>query len=69
MKVTTVFLRAGIPITKLVHFKDSLEESASRLTNSSHMNELIPFIHEEEKSWIKEEIKGTFVSISMVHQD
>ena len=29
IKVVTAFLKAGIPLTKLVHFRDMLEENAS----------------------------------------
>ena len=63
IKVATAFLRAGIPLAKLVHFRDILEENALRLTDSSHMLDLIPFILEQEKSKIKDEIKGKFISI------
>ncbi len=50
VKVVTAFLRAGVPIAKLKHFKDIME----CLTHSSHMSELMPFIHEEENAQIKE---------------
>ena len=61
VKVLTAFLRAGIPLAKLVHFWDILKENALRLTDSSHMLNLIPFILEQEKSKVKEEIKGKFI--------
>ena len=61
--MATAFLRAGILLAKLVHFRDRLEVNALRLTDSSHMLDLIPFILEQEKSKIKDEIKGKFVSI------
>ena len=44
----TAFMKAGIPIAKLVHFRDILEENALRLTDRSHMTELVPFIHDKE---------------------
>lgn len=50
VKVMTAFLRAGVPISKLEHFRDILEENALSLTERRHMTDLIPFILREEKS-------------------
>ena len=58
VRVLTSFLRAGVPITKLPFFRDVLEENSLRLTERSHMIDLIPFILAEEKEQIKEKIKG-----------
>ena len=63
VKVMTAFLKAGIPIAKLRHFRGLLEENALRLTDSSHMSELVPFISREERSRIKDEINGKFVPV------
>ncbi len=57
VKVMTAFMKAGIPIKKLRHFRGLLEKNALRLTDSSHMSELVPFNSSEEKSQIKDEIK------------
>ena len=57
VKVLKTFMRAGVPISKLEYFRDLLEEKAMRLTERSHMLDLVPFVLEEEKSLIKEEIK------------
>ena len=52
-----------MPISKCEHFRDILEENALRLTDRTHMLELIPFVLDEEKTHIKEEIKGKYLSI------
>ena len=49
------FMRAGASISKLKYFRDILEENSMRLTDSSHMLQLVLFVLEEEKSLIKEE--------------
>ena len=63
VKVVKTFLRAGVPMSKLEFFRDLLEENGKRLTEPSHMLELVPFILSEEKEKIKQEIKGKFLSI------
>ncbi len=63
IKVLTTFMRAGVPISKLEYFRDILEENAMRLTDRSHMLQLVPFVLEQEKSLLKEEIKGKHLSI------
>ena len=63
MKVLKTFMRAGVSISKLEYFRDLLEENAQRLTERSHMLDLVPFVLEEEKSLIKEEIKNKDMSI------
>ena len=57
------FLRAGILISKLEYLRDILEENALRLTDTRHMLDLVPFVLEEEKSRIKREISGKFLSL------
>ena len=44
VKVLTTFLKAGVPLSKLETFRDPLEESGFRLTSSSHMLDLFPFV-------------------------
>ena len=63
IKVATCFLRAGVPISKIVHFRDLLEENAFRLSDRRHMSDLIPFILKEEQERIKAEISGRPVSV------
>ena len=63
VKVMTAFLRAGIPLQKLGHFRDILEESAYSLMDRRHMSDLIPFILAEEQAKIKKEIEDEDVSI------
>ena len=63
IKVLMSFMRAGVPISKLKYFRDILEENSMRLTDPSNMLQLVPFVLEEEKSLIKEEIKGKYLSI------
>ena len=45
------------------HLRGILEENALRLTDTRHMLDLVPFILEEERSRIKEEIQGKFLSL------
>ena len=63
IKVVMAFLRAGVPLSKLEFFRGILEENALRLTGTRHMLNLVPFVLQEEKSKIKDEIKGKFVSV------
>ena len=63
IKVFKAFLKAGIPISKLEHLKDLFEEDAVKLTEHTYMLDLLPFILEEEKVKIKEEIKGKDITI------
>ena len=63
VKVVMAFLRAGIPIAKLEFLRDILEENALCLTDTRHMLDLVPFILEEERSRIKEEIQGKCLSL------
>ena len=48
VKVLKTFMRAGVPISKLQYFRDLLEENSMRLTERSHMLDLVPFVLEEE---------------------
>ena len=43
IKVVTTFLKAGIPLTKLHHFRDLFEERAYKLADQHGMHDLIPF--------------------------
>ena len=63
VKVVTAFLKAGIPIGKVEHFKDLLEEHAFMLCDHCGMSDLIPFVQAEEKQQIKAELQGKKVSV------
>ena len=63
VKVVTALLKAGIPLNKLDDLREILEESALRLTDRSHMSDLIPFIHSQEVNLIKAEIANRPVSV------
>ena len=61
--VVSAFLKAGVPLLKVDSFRSLLEESAFRLSDSSNLYQLIPFLHDEEKAIIKKEINGRELSI------
>ena len=63
MKVVTTMLKAGVPLNKIDLFRDLLEEHGYALTTSTHLRQLIPFIHQEELSRIKREIRQRPLSI------
>lgn len=54
---------AGIPLSKVDYFRTLLEERGFRLSDSSNLYQLIPFLHEEEKAAIKKEIGERELSI------
>ena len=51
----TAMLKAGVPLSKVDLFRDLLEEHGYALTSSTNLRQLIPFIHQEELSRIKQE--------------
>ena len=63
VKVVTAFLCAAVPLSKLVYFRDLLEENSYRLSDCQHMSDLIPFVLQQECTKIKEEIQGNHVGI------
>ena len=63
VQVLTTFLKAGVPLAKLKFFRDILESGGSRLTDTRHMLDLIPFIQKQEATKIKDEISGQYVSL------
>ena len=56
-----VFLWAGVPLSKLKHFRELLEEGAYRLMDTPHMLHTAPFILSEER--VKKEIEGKYLSL------
>lgn len=63
VKVVTAFLRAAVPLSKLVFFQYLLEENSYRLSDRCHMFDLIPFVLQQEQAKIKEEIQGKHVGV------
>ena len=63
IKVVSTFLKAGVPLSKVDYFRSLLEERGFRLSDSSNLYQLIPFLHEEEKATIKKEINERELSI------
>lgn len=62
VKVLRTFLKAGVPMNKMDHFRDILEEAAVRLTDRSHLMNLLPFILDEERNRLKTAISDENVS-------
>lgn len=60
--VTELFLKAGIPLSKVDTLRPVLENKY-RITSPSHLRELIPAILEEEQLQIVAEIKGRQISL------
>ena len=56
-------MKAGVAISKIVCFRDILEESSFRLTSSRHLTEMIPVVHQEKEEKVQREISGRNVSI------
>ena len=63
VKVATTMLKEGVPLNKIDLFRNLLEEHGYALTSSTHLRQLIPFIHQEELSRIKREIRQQPLSI------
>ena len=63
VKVVTAMLKAAVPHSKVDLFRDLLEEHGYALTSSTNVRQLIPFIHQEELSRIKQEILNQSLSI------
>ncbi len=65
MKVVMALMQAGIPLQKLEcpGLRDLLQENGYRLTDSRHMFDLMPFILQEERSRLRAEIEGKYLSV------
>ena len=61
--VVRSFMKAGIALEKVDCFRGFLEGNAYRLTGSQHLRELIPFIHHQEVTKVKNDINGKCVSV------
>ena len=49
VKVVTTFMKAGVPLPEIDHFRELLEERAYRLSDRRDMYDLIPFVQSEEQ--------------------
>ena len=59
VKVVTAFLKAGIPLNKLNHFREVLEEHAYKRVACLGMYDLIPFADEQKRNKAKKHFDGT----------
>lgn len=56
--VVEAFLKAGIPLSKVDYLRPLLEAGYGRLTYSTHMAQLIPFLLSKEVDELRKEISG-----------
>ena len=63
VKTLMAFLRAGVPLNKIQHFRPILEEHAYSLGGRRALSDLIPFVLQNERDKLKKEIEGRDVSI------
>ena len=63
VKVVSAFLHAGVPLSKLVVFRELFEETGYRLADRRNIHDLIPFIHNQEFESIRKEINDKDVSV------
>ena len=70
VKVVYAFLKAGVPLGKIEHFREPLEENAYRITDRRHMYDYIPFIlrRKKQKFVMKSQV-GSCQLCSMAHHD
>ena len=64
VKEVSAFLKAGVRLAKLDHFRDILGQHAYRLSNRRSMIDLISFILLEENKQMKDETGINPVSIN-----
>ena len=64
-RVVLTLMEAGIPLSKLdcPGLRELLEENSFRLTDSRHMVDMIPFVLQEQHTWVRNEIQGKDVSL------
>ena len=63
IKALMAFLRAGVPLNKIEHFRPLLEEHAYSLGGRRAMSDLITLVLQNEKTQLKKEIEGREVSV------
>ena len=57
------FLHAAVPLGKVERFRQMLEENTLQLTDCSHLANLIPVVHQEEHTRLKEEMRDKPASV------
>ena len=57
------FLREAVPLNKLDHFRELLEENGLCLTDRRHMSDIVPLVHQEECELLKSEISDKRLSV------
>ena len=64
-KVVIAFMKSGIPLSKLEcpDLRNLLEENGYRLTDPRHMLDLVPFVLNEERTRIRSELQGKYLSV------
>ena len=64
-KVVMTFMRSGIPLSKLdcTDLRNLLEEDGYRLTDARHLLDMVPFIVQQERTLLRSEIQGKYISI------
>ena len=63
VKVVTAFLKASVPLSKLIHFKELLEENNYSLACERGMRDLIPVILKNEEDYVHSIIDGNYLSV------
>ena len=66
-KVVMTFLKTGIPLSKvdcLADLRQLLEGNGSRLTDSRHLLDMIPFILQQERNETRTEIQDKCISVT-----
>ena len=56
-------MEAGVPLNKLHHFREILEQHGYKVGDQRGMYDLIPFVFDEEQKRIKTEIQGKNISV------
>ena len=64
-RVVMAFMKSGIPLEKLEcpELRSLLEKNGYRLTDKRHMMDLVPFVLDQERKRIREELNGKYVSV------
>lgn len=63
VKTLMSFLRAGVPLNKILHFQPILEEHAYSLGGRRALSDVITFVLQNEREQLKQEIEGRDISI------
>ena len=59
IQTVTTFLRAGVPLAKVMLLRPLIENNNFRLTHSTHLAQYIQFVLETEKERIGKRNKGS----------